>query len=301
MSAGNEIEPKDARRTATTGRVRASSLKRRSASESTSASILFVEPLSSISPTGVRALASNKVAVNCTESAPLPTRAPNTASRAPVRCAASVADAASARPLHWRITTEGSTVRKAPAPSSWRDKRSTIPSRQSSSFGSSTSNGVMATRFGSRVDHAPARHRRKASTNAPMATVAPATVSTRRAEDRRVGELLRNHAPHIRAGVRRLASQHLVQHASQTVDVAPAIEPFTLRSLLRAHVARRPDGDPSLGQRTGRSCRDRPRDPEVADDGMPGLEQDILGLDVPMYDVVAVGVAQCVRHLASDL
>src|SRR5213078_1957525 len=60
----------------------------------------------------------------------------------------------------------------------------------------------------------------------------------------------------------------------------------TLCSLLRAHVARRPDGDPSLGQRTGGSCRDRPRDPEVADDGMPGLEQDILGLDVPMYDVV---------------
>ena len=118
MSARSELEPSAARRTAVTGRVRASSFKRRTATESTSASIRSAEPRSSVSPTGFRASASYNVAVSCTESAPLPTRAPNTASRAPVRRATSLADAASGGPLQRRSTIEGGTVRKAPAPSS---------------------------------------------------------------------------------------------------------------------------------------------------------------------------------------
>ncbi len=33
---------------------------------------------------------------------------------------------------------------------------------------------------------------------------------------------------------------------------------------------------------------------------MPRLEQDVLGLDVPVHDVLSVGVRQGVGHVASD-
>ena len=34
---------------------------------------------------------------------------------------------------------------------------------------------------------------------------------------------------------------------------------------------------------------------------MPGLEQDVLRLDIPVHDVAAVGEAQCIRHFPRDL
>src|SRR5438552_14395719 len=61
---------------------------------------------------------------------------------------------------------------------------------------------------------------------------------------RRRGEMLAHDALRARPRKGRLARQHLVQHAPETVDVAPLVHPGTRRALLGAHVARRPERDP---------------------------------------------------------
>ena len=94
-----------------------------------------------------------------------------------------------------------------------------------------------------------------------------------------------------RAEERWVSRQHLVQHAGETVDIAPAVQPLTSSRLLGAHVLGRADRNPGLGQLLARGRRDRPRDPEVTDYRVPGLEQDVLGLDVPVHDIMTVGVA----------
>ena len=60
------------------------------------------------------------------------------------------------------------------------------------------------------------------------------------------------------AGERRLAGQHLVQHAGQAVLVAAAVEPGLRARLLGAHVGRRADGEAVVGDVHG-SPRRRPR------------------------------------------
>jgi len=46
--------------------------------------------------------------------------------------------------------------------------------------------------------------------------------------------------------------------------------------------------------------RDGARDPEVAHDGLPGFEQDVLRLDIPVHHAAAVRVAQRGGHFAGD-
>src|SRR3989449_11093705 len=58
--------------------------------------------------------------------------------------------------------------------------------------------------------------------------------------------------------------------------------------------------NPRPGQRVAGGGRDRPPDPEVRHDRFATGYQDVFRLDVPMYDVVAVGVAQRACHLAGD-
>ena len=90
---------------------------------------------------------------------------------------------------------------------------------------------------------------------------------------------------------RRLARQHLVQHAPEAVDVTPTVELCSARGLLRAHVRRRAYGDPCHGQLVAASCGDCSGNPEVGHDRLAAGEQDILGLDIAVYYVVTVGVA----------
>src|SRR5207302_11386956 len=117
---------------------------------------------------------------------------------------------------------------------------------------------------------------------------------------RRRGEVLAHDALRARPRKGRLARQHLVQHAPETVDVAPLVHPGTRRALLGAHVARRADRNPPLRQLAAGSCGDRPRDPEVRHHRLASRQQDVLRLDVAVHHVVAVGVAQRARHLAGD-
>ena len=103
-----------------------------------------------------------------------------------------------------------------------------------------------------------------------------------------------------RARERRTPGHHLVEHAPERVDVAPAVHLGVRAGLLGAHVARRAHygadgGDPVAAGVGG------PGDPEVGDEGatVPG-EEDVLGLDVAMDHALPVGVLERLRRLTRD-
>src|SRR5205814_8062882 len=95
------------------------------------------------------------------------------------------------------------------------------------------------------------------------------------------------------------ASHHLVQPASQTVEVATAVDLRAAR-LLGTQVVQRADDDAGPRHPRGIGDADRARDPEVADDGMSGLEEDVLGFDVAMHDVLTVRVGERVGDVTRD-
>ena len=84
----------------------------------------------------------------------------------------------------------------------------------------------------------------------------------------------------------RLTHQHLVQHAAEAVLVGSAVHPLPAETLLRAHVVRGPDCHAGFGELVASSSRDRPRNAEVGDQRMALLQQDVLGLDVAMDDLL---------------
>src|SRR5439155_26174630 len=102
------------------------------------------------------------------------------------------------------------------------------------------------------------------------------------------------------SGERRLTRQHLVQDAAQAVEIASAVELLLARRLLRAHVGRGAHRDPRFSEPLPTGYRDRAPDPEVADDRMARLEQNVLRLDIPVHDPKPVRVAQGISDLACD-
>ena len=116
----------------------------------------------------------------------------------------------------------------------------------------------------------------------------------------RIREPLRDHDLGVRTRVRRLPREHLVQHARETVDVAPPVDRPTPARLLRTHVRRRPDGDARLRQPRPRRLGDRACDPEVRHHRLAPRQQDVLRLDVPVHHVVPVGVAQRACYFPGD-
>ena len=104
-----------------------------------------------------------------------------------------------------------------------------------------------------------------------------------------------------RAGERGLARQHLVHHAAEREEVAAAVHVVAGR-LFGAHVRGRADGQADLGEGRagGRRGDQRLADAEVGHDRVAFVQQDVLGLDVAMDDVVAVRVVERVGHLDSD-
>src|SRR5690349_24942740 len=97
--------------------------------------------------------------------------------------------------------------------------------------------------------------------------------------------MLVEHAFSGRSCERWLPGQHLVEHARQAVHVAPSVERVPDR-LLGAHVRGRSYRDPGVGKPWPTGGRDRARDPEVAHNSVAGLEEDVLGLDVAVHNVV---------------
>jgi len=114
------------------------------------------------------------------------------------------------------------------------------------------------------------------------------------------GEMLHEQRRRGAADERRLAAQHLIRHDAQGIEVAARVEIAIARSLLRAHVRRRPDGHARRRQpgRIATVRRRGARDPEVGDERAPidAVEQDVVGLDVTMDDAARMCVGQRVGH-----
>ena len=129
----------------------------------------------------------------------------------------------------------------------------------------------------------------------------PGTVSRRRRTDG-TGSMMRFAIDRVRrmAAVRRLAGEHLVQHAAEAVEIADR----------PSSAGRRWPAQDSCTPACPRmpvwvSCR-RPRperagDPEVGHQRVPAGEQDVLRLDVAMHNTLAVGIAEGVGHLPCNL
>ena len=117
---------------------------------------------------------------------------------------------------------------------------------------------------------------------------------------RPLGHQLGDHRLRGGPGDRRLAGQHLVQHRGQRVDVAPGVELPVARGLLRAHVLRRAQREPGLGQAVAARLAHRQRDAEVGQHRLALEQQDVLRLDVAVDHAVAVGVVQRAGDLAGD-
>src|SRR5947199_4011472 len=74
----------------------------------------------------------------------------------------------------------------------------------------------------------------------------------------------------------RLAGQHLVEHATQTVDVAPPIQLCAPHALLGAHVQGRSHRETGLRQFVASRRVDRAGDAKVRHDGVTRFEEDVL-------------------------
>jgi hypothetical protein len=99
----------------------------------------------------------------------------------------------------------------------------------------------------------------------------------------------------------RLPREHFVQHTPKGVDIAPAIEVSLTRGLLGRHVLRRADSEAGFCQAITTGGADGPSDPEIGDPCMSSAEQDVLGLDIPVDDIVLVREVERVRHFPRDL
>ena len=102
-------------------------------------------------------------------------------------------------------------------------------------------------------------------------------------------------------GERRLSGQHLVGEARQRVLIAAAVDVRLAARLLRAHVCRRADREPRLRERLAACAADCARDTKVEDDGVSGLEENVLGFDVPMHQSPRMRIAQRLGHFRRDV
>src|SRR5207237_6905977 len=86
-----------------------------------------------------------------------------------------------------------------------------------------------------------------------------------------------------------------------TVLVAAPVDLDAPRRLLRTHIDRSPDDRAGLREVSFFFRHaDRARDPKVRDYRGTALQQDVLGLDVAVYDSVAVRVGELARHFGRD-
>ena len=94
----------------------------------------------------------------------------------------------------------------------------------------------------------------------------------------------------------RRAGEHLVEHAAQGIEIAPAIHVLVAGRLLGAHVRRRSHGE--AGARRAHLARqlDHVRDAEVGDVRVIVGEQDVRRLDVAVDDAVPMRVLERVTY-----
>ena len=91
-----------------------------------------------------------------------------------------------------------------------------------------------------------------------------------------------------RPSVGRLTRQHLIQDRCQAVLIGPPIELGIRGGLLGAHVRRRAEGEPGLGEPLAPRRAHRQRDPKVRHHGLALVQHDVLGLDIAMDGAASV-------------
>ena len=116
---------------------------------------------------------------------------------------------------------------------------------------------------------------------------------------RRFGQMLHEQRRRGPPHKRRLAAEHLVRHDAERIEIAAGIEIAITRRLLGAHVCRRPDRH--AGGRQARLFSTVGRgacNTEVGHERAPvdPVEQNVVGLDVPVHDPARMRVGQGIRH-----
>ena len=103
-----------------------------------------------------------------------------------------------------------------------------------------------------------------------------------------------------RPGERRLAGEHLVEHAAEAVHVGARVEVAFAHRLFGAHVLRRAEGHAGLGHPGAARLARGERDAEVRHQGAAVVQEDVLGLDVAMDHAMAMGVVERAGNFARD-
>ena len=112
--------------------------------------------------------------------------------------------------------------------------------------------------------------------------------------------LLCHRRARCRALERRLAGQHLVDHARQAVDVTRNSYALLAGRLLGAHVLGRSQRQTVEGQRLSFLGGLDVRDAEVRQQGMVVGEENILRLDVAVHETIAVRIVEPGTNLMRD-
>ena len=124
------------------------------------------------------------------------------------------------------------------------------------------------------------------------------------ARDRnRVGQVLADDLGARLAIVGRRAGHHLEQHRPEGVQVAPPVQVRLPEGLLRTHVLDGANGEPGRGLGAAGVRVEQLRDPEVDEQGAPGLafEHHVVRLDVAVHQPLRVGVRERLENRLADL
>ena len=100
--------------------------------------------------------------------------------------------------------------------------------------------------------------------------------------------------------MRRIAGQHLVQHAPQRIDVGSIGQVPLGGSLLGRHVVRRAQRQSCLRHAPAGGGTHRQGNTEVGHHRSPIVQQDVFGFDIAVNDIVPVGVVECVSDVDGD-
>ena len=99
----------------------------------------------------------------------------------------------------------------------------------------------------------------------------------------------------------RLASQHLIKHTSERVDIAPSIEPALTGTLLRTEIRWCTYGNARLSKPCLSRFLDGSGHSKVSDNCMLGFEQNVFRLYVTVNNVMLVSEVESVSYFTRDL
>ncbi len=102
---------------------------------------------------------------------------------------------------------------------------------------------------------------------------------------------------HRRPGEWPFSGEHLVRHNAQRIDVAPRRDGALSHA---THVAIGPDCQAGPCHPRVTRLGDRQRDPKIRDDRGSIVEENVLGLDVPVDDTVPVRVVERAGYFGCD-